>query len=89
MNFVEFVRYVTLINGFPHEEFIPKRGLRQGDSLSPYFFLLCLEGLSAIINTEESLKNFKGLYINNFCPTLTHLFFVDDSLLFFKAEEKD
>jgi hypothetical protein len=37
------VTYSILINGRPHEHIVPSRGLRQGDPLSPYFFILYVE----------------------------------------------
>jgi hypothetical protein len=45
---VSSVTYSTLVNGFPTEIITP-RGLRQCDPLSPYPFLLCAEGLSAML----------------------------------------
>lgn len=44
MGSVESVNFYVLLNGFPRQYFRPKRGLRQGDPLSPYHFLLCAEG---------------------------------------------
>ena len=50
---VTTVSYFVLINGEPKGKIKPSRGLRQGDPISPYLFLLCFEGLSAILKREE------------------------------------
>ena len=46
---VNSVSYSMLVNGEPKGRFFPTRGLRQGDPISPYLFLLCVEGLSAML----------------------------------------
>ena len=51
---VSTVRYNVLVNGREVGPIIPKRGLRQGDPLSPYLFILCAEGLSSLIKRAES-----------------------------------
>ena len=50
---ITMVSYSILINGEAKGNIIPSRGLRQGDPLSLYLFLLCIEGLSAKLRKEE------------------------------------
>ena len=50
---VKTVSYSVLINGEPKGKILPTRGLRQGDLISPYLFLLCVEGLTAMLGKEE------------------------------------
>ena len=67
---------------------IPSRGLRQGDPLSPYLFILCLERLS--IQLSEAVQN-KQIHPLSFRGRirLLHLFFADDIFLFTRAMAKD
>ena len=62
------------------------RGIRQGDPLSPYLFLICSEGFSNLLQRSAENKNLKGLKISRQSPNITHLFFVDDSLIFCRVD---
>lgn len=82
---ISTVSYSLLIYGEPSEKIIPSRGIWQGHSLSPYLFLLCSEGLHALIDKAAREGLIKGISLCRNGSRLTHLFFVDDSILFCKA----
>jgi hypothetical protein len=86
MECISTVSYSILVNGEPHGYIQPTRGLRQGDPLSPYLFLLCAEGLHSLIHKAKVAGDLQGDSISRGGPKLTHLFFADDSLLFCKAK---
>ncbi|CAH9118865.1 unnamed protein product [Cuscuta epithymum] len=67
----------------------PGRGLRQGDLLSPYLFLLVAEGLSALFRRYESVGRLHEVSIARKAPMASHLLFADDSLLFFRASHDE
>ncbi|XP_019175849.1 PREDICTED: uncharacterized protein LOC109171175 [Ipomoea nil] len=82
---IQTVRYRVLVNGRPSEEIVPTRGLRQGDPLSPYLFIICAEGLSLVLQDSQAKGRIHGCRVARGAPPISHLFFADDSLLFFKA----
>ena len=63
----------------------PKRGIQQGNPLSPYLFILCAEGLSALLHDMENKKMIQGCKVARGTSSISHLLFFDDSYLFFKA----
>ncbi|XP_057794267.1 uncharacterized protein LOC131010650 [Salvia miltiorrhiza] len=82
---VRSVSYDILINGKEVGPITPRRGLRQGDPLSPYLFILCAEGLSAMIGHEIARGNLHGLQIGRRGPVISHLMFADDCIFFCRA----
>ncbi|XP_024178363.1 uncharacterized protein LOC112184337 [Rosa chinensis] len=82
MSCVTSVSYSILVQGEPSEHIYPTRGIRQGDPLSPYLFILCDEGLSALISQAMDSGAIHGLKMCPQAPIPHHLFFADDSLLF-------
>jgi hypothetical protein len=85
MTCVKSVFYFVLVNGQPLEKIRPSRGLRQGDPLSPYLFLIMAEGLSALLSKTKLDKRINGVPIAAGGFRLSHLFFADESLLFCRA----
>ncbi|XP_031127667.1 uncharacterized protein LOC116029767 [Ipomoea triloba] len=82
---VTSVSYNILVNGASTGMVVPSRGIRQGDPLSPYLFIICAEGLSLLFQQQEARGNIHGVRVARGAPSISHLFFADDSLLFFKA----
>lgn len=81
--------YAIVVNGQPSRRFTPSRGLRQGGPLSPFLFLLCAEGLSALLMDAEQKKLVHGIKIGRKVNPISHLLFADDSLLFARATEDE
>jgi hypothetical protein len=75
MTCVRTISFLVLINGQPHGNIIQSRGLRQGDPLSPYFFILCAEGLSSLLNQAEVDGSISGIPITRGGTRINHLFF--------------
>lgn len=77
--------FSIMINGTPFGHFSPKRGLRQGDPLSHFLFILGSEALSRILLKQESMGLLKGISISINSPPITHLLFADDLIIFIKS----
>lgn len=85
MDCVTTVTYSVQVLGVPTRKIVPSRGLRQGDPLSPYLFLIGAEGLSTLLTSAQHAKRIWGVSIDQGAPTLSHLFFAGDNLLFCNA----
>ncbi|CAL1361155.1 unnamed protein product [Linum trigynum] len=79
---VEHNRMRLLWNGELSAPIIPSRGVRQGDPLSPYLFVLCMERLSHRIDQAIQDGLWKPLRLSKNGPLISHLFFADDLILF-------
>jgi hypothetical protein len=80
------VTYKFKVNGEYTYTVVPGRGLRQGDPISPYLFLLCAEGFSTLLHQAELAGRLRGIRISPQAPTVNHLLFADDALLLFEAD---
>lgn len=83
------VSYSILYNGFPSTNFKPRRGLQQGDPLSPFLFHICAEGFSALLRDAESQKSIHGVKLARNVALISYLFFVDYTLLFTRASDTE
>ena len=84
---VRTTNYAILINGNPEGQIYPTRGIRQGDPISPYLFLICAEELSSILTQADQDGSLERVPTSKWGPRINHLFFANDSLLFYKADE--
>lgn len=79
------VSYSFLLNGSQFGSLIPRRGIRQGDPLSPYLFIYCVEGFIQMINVAVGQGRIKGIRIAPSAPVMLNLCFADDTVLFTQA----
>jgi hypothetical protein len=88
MKCVQSVKFPVRINGQFSEMFNPTRGIKQGDPISPYLFLLCAEGLSSLLKFSGPNFLTKGTRVGIHAPWVSHLLFADDCLMFTQAAER-
>lgn len=77
--------YTILMNEHSNGFITPERGIRQGDPLSPFLFILCAEALVNIHNLSKTRSRLHGVCASSAGPSIHHLLFADDSLLLCKA----
>ncbi|XP_071705309.1 uncharacterized protein [Rutidosis leptorrhynchoides] len=71
-----------LINGSPTREFSIGRGVRQGDPLSPFLFILVAEGLNILTKSAIERNLFKGIEVGKDKVLVSHLQYEDDTIFF-------
>lgn len=82
MTCVETLHISILWEGDQTDYFKPGRGIKQGNTISLYFFVLCIKRLSHLIQNEVERGNWKGIKVSRNGLTLSHLFFADDMVMF-------
>ena len=85
MDCISLTSVSVLFNGGKLLAFSPSRGIRHGDPLSPYIFILCLEYLGLLIQDKTANNAWKPVKASRSGPTFSHLFFADDLMLFSQA----
>lgn len=84
---ISSANYSIMINGCPHGQFKGQRGLRQGDPLSPFLFVLVADVLGRMIDAAKNSGLVEGFKVGRCQAHVTHLQYADDSLLFLKQSE--
>lgn len=79
------VSFSLLLNRSPFGLFTPSWGLRHGDPLSPFLFILGMEAFSRLLMRAETLGSIHGVKISHSAPPISHLLFADDTTVFSHA----
>lgn len=74
-----------LVNGSPQGFFSTSRGIRQGDPLSPFLFIIIVEALKHMINRSRIEGCWKAIKISRGVDDITHTQFANDTLLMSEA----
>jgi hypothetical protein len=81
--------FSILLDGAPNGKLYPSRGLRQGDPLSPFLFIIGLEVLSRLLLREELLGSTHGIKMAKLSPPVSHLLFANDVMIFARANVRE
>ncbi|GLJ43861.1 hypothetical protein SUGI_0914210 [Cryptomeria japonica] len=79
---ISIVTYIVLLNGSPLEKFRASRGLRQGDPLSPYLFIILVEVLASNLNSMVRRGALLGIKPASMMPPNVLHQFDDETILF-------
>ncbi|KAK8684374.1 hypothetical protein V6N13_040404 [Hibiscus sabdariffa] len=89
MDCVSTVTFRIRVNGRLSSTIVPQRGLRQGDPLSPFLFVICMQGLSATLLAEQAAGRILGIRASQKGPRVNHLLYADDSIVFIRNFERE
>ncbi|GKV47995.1 hypothetical protein SLEP1_g54839 [Rubroshorea leprosula] len=89
MECLSTTRMSVLINGSPTEEFKARKGLQQGDPLSPFLFLMIGEGLNGLVQKVVSEGLLRGIEVGKRGLVISLLQFADDTIIMGKADTEN
>lgn len=79
--------YSYMVNDSVQGAVVPTRGIRQGDPLSPYLFILCSEVLSGLCRRAQQAGLLYCIRVTRGSPRINHLLFADDTMFFTGTDE--
>lgn len=89
MQTVTTTHFSVLVDNILGEKFKPSRGIRQGDPLSPYIFIISMESLAHKLQLEsQKMRNLIRIKLKPRGITLPFLNFADDTLILAKATKR-
>ncbi|KAL4347465.1 hypothetical protein GQ457_17G009390 [Hibiscus cannabinus] len=84
-----YASFSIVVNGERGKSFKPQQGLRQGDPLSPFLFIIVANVLSTLLKREMASQSLIGFRMGRRCLVISHLLFADDCLIFSQADGKN
>ena len=84
-----FSLFFVLVNDVPFTSFVASRGLHQGDPISPYLFIILVEGLGHVLKLRVHQGLIHGWKWGASLPPIYHLQFVDDTSFMGKAYHQE
>ncbi|XP_019068214.1 uncharacterized mitochondrial protein AtMg01250-like [Solanum lycopersicum] len=81
---ISTVKFLVLINGSPEGFLYAQRGIRQGDPLSPFLFIIAMEGLNNMLKiskTTRRIQEFEVSSVAGNCVEISHLQYAEDTLI--------
>jgi hypothetical protein len=82
---LEFGTSAVLLNGLPGKKFYCRRGVRQGDPLSPLLFVLAVDLLQSILNKAMMQGLIEAPLNCPSCPDFPVIQYADDTLIVFES----
>ncbi|XP_062104476.1 uncharacterized protein LOC133815682 [Humulus lupulus] len=86
---VGLVSYNVVHGGECMVHITPSRGIRQGDPLSPYLFIICADGFSGLIKKFEAMHWLQGSKVARGALVVLYMLFADGSYLYCRAIEEE
>ncbi|KAL5548696.1 hypothetical protein UlMin_003927 [Ulmus minor] len=86
---ISSANFSIMINGKPRGRFGASRGLRQGDPLSPFLFILVADILGRMMDKAVSIGEVKGFKVGREEVVVSHLQFADDTLFLLDPDQSN